>query len=348
MSNKLTITGEEQPFLLYSSDNGDVKLRVLVRDETIWLTQRAMSELFETTADNIGLHLKNIFQEGELIETATTEDFSVIQQEGERQVNRTLKHYNLDAIIAVGYRVNSKRATQFRIWATNILKEYIIKGFVMDDDRLKQGTDAFGEDYFRELLERVRSIRTSERRIYLQITDIFAEISTDYDPKSHKATEFYAMIQNKFHFAITGQTAAEIVYDKADRDAPNMGLTTWKNAPEGRIIQSDVIIAKNYLDEADIKKLERTVSSFFDYIENIIENRITMTMENMAESVDKFLNFNEFKVLIGKGKQSHATAKNKAFAEYAEFNKTQKINSDFEKQISDLKKGNHKNQAIKP
>lgn len=341
MSKDLTTAGE-QPFLLYSGDSGDVRLRVLMREETIWLTQRGMAELFQTTKQNISLHLNNIFKEGELAQEATVKNFLTVQIEGNREVSRELEHYNLDAIIAVGYRVNSKRATQFRIWATNVLKEFIKKGFVMDDERLKQGETIFGEDYFKELLERVRSIRASERRIYLQITDMFAEISTDYNPKSRKATEFYAMVQNKFHYAITGQTAAEIIHGKADKDVPNMGLTTWKNAPDGRILQSDVTIAKNYLEAEEISKLERTVSGFFDYIENIIENRIAMTMADMAESVDKFLSFNEFRLLDGKGKRSGPQAKAKALAEYAEFNKTQKINSDFEKQLAKLAKGKAK------
>ena len=249
---------------------------------------------------------------------------------------RQIKHYNLDAIIAVGYRVNSRRATQFRIWATNILKEFIKKGFVMDDDRLKQAENVFGEDYFKELLERVRSIRASERRIYLQITDIFAEISTDYDSGSKTAQDFYAMVQNKFHFAITGKTAAEIAHQAADHTAPNMGLTTWKNAPDGRILSSDVTVAKNYLKEGEIKKLERTVSGFFDYIENIIENRTKMNMKDMAASVDKFLSFNEYKLLKGKGRISRKRMESKAKAEYAEFNKTQAINSDFEKTVKSL------------
>jgi hypothetical protein len=337
MSKDLT-TGSEQPFLLYSGDGGDVKLRVLMREETIWLTMNQIADLFDIDKSGISRHLKNIYETGELDEKSTVAIFATVQTEGERDVARQLEYYNLDAIIAVGYRVNSKRATQFRIWATNVLKEFIKKGFVMDDQRLKQGETLFGEDYFKELLERVRSIRTSERRIYLQITDIFAEISTDYNPKSRKATEFYAMVQNKFHYAITGHTAAEIVHGKADREAPHMGLTTWKNAPEGRILQSDVTIAKNYLPVDDISKLERTVSGFFDYIENIIENRIAMTMADMAESVDKFLSFNEFRLLAGKGKRSHAQAKRKALAEYAEFNKTQKINSDFEKQLAKVVK----------
>lgn len=286
--------GAESPFLLYAGDDEKVHVRVLIHAEMLWLPQRQMAELFQTTPDNIGLHLKNIFAEGELTESATTEDFSVVQNEGGRTVRRTLKHYNLDAIIAVGYRVSSKRATQFRIWATQILNEYIRKGFVLDDDRLKQGKQVFGEDYFQELLERVRSIRASERRIYQQITDIFAECSVDYDPKSDITQNFYAMVQNKFHFAITGQTAAEIIDAKADRDAPHMGLLTWKNAPNGRILASDVTIAKNYLTEPEIKRLERTISSFFDYIENIIGNRVQTSMADMVKRADKFLIFNEF------------------------------------------------------
>lgn len=319
------------PFLLYATDNEQVRLRVLMHAETLWLTQRLMAELFETTPDNISQHLKNIYAEGELAEPATTEDFSVVQNEGGRAVRRKLKHYNLDAIIAVGYRVSSRRATQFRIWATQVLKEFIKKGFVLDDERLKQGSQAFGEDYFKELLERVRSIRASERRIYQQITDIFAECSIDYDPRSELTQSFYAMVQNKFHYAITGKTAPEIIHSKSDRHAPHAGLLTWKNAPHGRILASDVTIAKNYLSENEIKRLERTVSGFFDYIENIIENRVQMTMADMATSVDRFLSFNEYQVLAGKGRMSKAQADKKALAEYAEFNKTQKIESDFDR-----------------
>jgi hypothetical protein len=336
VSDKLPIPvdeGAETPFLLYAGDDEKVHVRVLIHAETIWLPQRLMAELFQSTTDNIGQHLKNIYAEGELEEMATTEDFSVVQNEGGRAVRRTVKHYSLDSIIAVGYRVNSKRATQFRIWATQILKEYIRKGFVLDDERLKQGKRILGEDYFEELLERVRSIRASERRIYQQITDIFAECSVDYDPRSEITQNFYAMVQNKFHYAITGQTAAEIIYNKADRNAPHVGLLTWKNAPHGRILASDVTIAKNYLTEPEIKRLERTVSSFFDYIENIIENRVQMTMADMSTSVDKFLNFNEYRVLTHKGHISKAEADQKALAEYAEFNKTQKIESDFDRVV---------------
>lgn len=323
----------ETPFLLYARDDEKVHVRVLIQGETLWLPQRLMADLFQTTADNIGLHLKNIYSEGELAEEATAEDFSVVQNEGGRAVRRTLKHYNLDAIIAVGYRVSSRRATQFRIWATQILKEYIKKGFVLDDERLKQGNQVFDEDYFLELLERVRSIRASERRIYQQITDIFAECSVDYDPKAEITQAFYAMVQNKFHFAITGQTAAEIIHAKADRNAPYMGLLTWKNAPHGRVLASDVTVAKNYLSEPEIKRLERTISGFFDYIENIIENRVQMTMADMAQAVDKFLTFNEYRLLPDKGRVSKAQADHKALAEYAEFNKTQKIESDFDRVV---------------
>lgn len=301
MSNDLIRReGREQPFLLYSGDGGDIKLQVLMREETIWLSLTQMADLFGVQKPAISKHLRSIYETGELVKGATVSVLETVQIEGERKIARNIEYYNLDAIIAVGYRVNSKRATQFRIWATNTLKEFIKKGFVMDDERLKQGEVIFGEDYFKELLDRVRSIRTSERRIYLQITDIFAEISTDYNPKSRKAQEFYAMVQNKFHYAITGQTAAEIVHSKADHGVPYMGLTTWKNAPDGRILQSDVTIAKNYLIEEEIKKLERTVSGFFDYIENIIETRIAMTMDDMVQSVDNFLMFNEFRLLEGK------------------------------------------------
>ncbi len=330
----ITVTaGADSPFLLYAGIDEKVHVRVLIHAETLWLPQRQMAELFQTTPDNIGLHLKNIYAEGELAESATAEDFSVVQNEGGRAVRRTLRHYSLDAIIAVGYRVSSRRATQFRIWATQVLNEYIRKGFVLDDERLKQGKQVFGEDYFLELLERVRSIRASERRIYQQITDIFAECSVDYDPRSEVTQTFYAMVQNKFHYAITGQTAAEIINSKVDHTAPHAGLLTWKNAPQGRVLASDVTIAKNYLSEPEIKRLERTISGFFDYIENIIENRVQMSMADMAASVDKFLSFNEYEVLTHRGGISKTQADQKALAEYAEFNRTQKIESDFDRVV---------------
>jgi hypothetical protein len=327
-------------FILYTTPEGAVKLSVLLQDETIWLTQKAMSILFDTTTQNITIHLKNIFESGELEEEATCKDILQVQTEGNREVSRNQKIYNLDAIISVGYRVNSTKATQFRIWATKTLKEYIIKGFVLDDNRLKQAETVFGKDYFKELLERIRSIRASERRIYQQITDIFAECSIDYDPKSEITKNFYALVQNKFHFATTGQTAAEIIYKNVDHSKENMGLTTWENAPEGRILNSDTAIANNYLQEKEIKQLERTVTGYFDYIENLIERENTFTMESLANSVDKFLNFNEYKVLEGKGKISHDKAIKKAGAAYDQFNKSQKIISDFDKQIIQLNKNN--------
>ncbi|TXE14111.1 virulence RhuM family protein [Algoriphagus aquimarinus] len=329
---------QQNNFLLYTAPSGEVRVQVYLQDESVWLTQKAMSLLFDTTPQNITIHLKNIFESGELEEMATCKEILQVQQEGERQVSRKQKFYNLDAIISVGYRVNSSKATQFRIWATQTLKEYIIKGFVLDDERLKQGTTAFGKDYFKELLRRVRSIRASERRIYQQVTDIFAECSIDYDPKSEITKNFYAMVQNKFHFAITGKTAAEIIHLSADAKKENMGLATWKNSPEGRVLKLDVIIAKNYLQEMEIQQLERTVTGYFDYIEGLIERENTFTMEGLAESVNKFLTFNEYRVLSGKGRISKLQADKKAVKEYDEFNKTQKIISDFDKEVKKLKK----------
>ena len=326
----------EIQFVLYNIDQEDIKVKVAVKDETIWVTQRGMAELFDCSADNISLHLKNIYQDGELQENATAEDFSVVQMEGVRQVTRNIRFYNLDAVISVGYRVNSRRATQFRIWATNVLKEFIKKGFVLDDNRLKQGETVFGKDYFRELLERVRSIRASERRIWQQITDVFAECSIDYDKNSTITQDFYATVQNKFHYAITGQTAAEIVYSKADSSKENMGLTTWKHSPEGRILKSDVTIAKNYLDEKQIRKLERTVSGFFDYVEDLIEEERTFTMQQFSEAINAFLSFRQYKILQGKGTVSKLDAERKANQEYEIFNKTQKITSDFDKEVKKI------------
>lgn len=323
-------------FILYTAPNGSIKIEAFIQGETIWLTQLKIANLFDVDRTVVTKHLKNIYQEGELLKETTSAKFAQVQTEGDREVKRNIEYYNLDAIISVGYRVNSTKATQFRIWATNTLKEYIIKGFAMDDDRLKQGTTTFGKDYFKELLGRVRSIRTSERRIYQQITDIFAECSIDYDPKAEVTKKFYATVQNKFHFAITGKTAAEIIYLKADSSKPQMGLTTFKNAPDGRILKLDTGIAKNYLEEKEIKQLERTVSAYFDYIENLIERRNTFTMQALAVSVNKFLNFNEYKVLEGLGTISHQQAINKASSEYDSFNKTQKINSDFDKHIKAL------------
>lgn len=326
----------EMQFLVFGLKNKETKIKALIRDETIWLTQRAMGELFDCSTENVLMHLKNIYKEGELEENLTSKEFLVVQLEGTRNVERNLLFYNLDAIISVGYRINSAKATQFRIWATKVLKEFMTKGFVLDDERLKQGTTAFGKDYFRELLERVRSIRASERRIWQQITDIFAECSIDYNNNTTIAKNFYATIQNKFHYAITGKTAAEIIYLNANHKRENMGLTTWKNSPVGRILKSDTTIAKNYLQEKEIKKLERTVSSYFDYIEGLIERENTFTMAQFAESVDKFLTFNEYKILPDNGKISATDAKEKAEFEYDIFNKTQKIESDFDKIVKKM------------
>lgn len=331
---------KETKFLIYDNPDGKIRVDVFVQDETVWLTQKAMSELFGTTPQNITLHLKNIFESEELQENSTCKEILQVQIEGNRQVSRNQKFYNLDAIISIGYRVNSTKATQFRIWATQTLKEYIIKGFVLDDERLKQGQSVFGKDYFKELLRRVRSIRASERRIYQQVSDIFAECSIDYDKNSETTKNFYAMVQNKFHFAITGNTAAEIIHKSADKEKDNMGLSTWKNAPDGRILKSDVIVAKNYLQEKEISQLERTVTGYFDYIEGLIERENTFTMEQLATSVNKFLSFNEYKILEGKGKISKIQADKKAIKEYDEFNKTQKIISDFDKEIKQI--GNKK------
>ena len=329
MNNKLK-------YLIYHTPEEDVSVNAVIKDETIWLTQKAMAELFECTSDNISLHLKNIFGDGELDKNSVTEKISATATDGK---NYLTQFYNLDAIISVGYRVNSRKATNFRIWATGVLREYMTKGFAMDDERLKQGKTAFGKDYFRELLERVRSIRASERRIWLQITDIFAECSIDYDKDAEVTTEFYAMVQNKFHYAIMGKTAAEIINESADRAKEHMGLTTWKNAPDGRILKSDVTVAKNYLEEKQIRQLERTVTGYFDYIEDLIERENTFTMNEFATSTNEFLAFRKYDILKGKGSVSKKRADAKAKAEYDEFNKTQKIISDFEKGLKSLSKG---------
>jgi hypothetical protein len=325
-------------FILYATPSGDVRLDVFLENETLWLTQKAISLLFDTTPQNITTHIKNVYESNELDEMATCKEILQVQTEGARQVSRTQKMYNLDVIISVGYRVNSTKATQFRIWATNTLKEYIIKGFVLDDKRLKQGQTVFSKDYFKELLQRIRSIRTSERRIYQQITDIFAECSIDYDKNSETTKNFFAMVQNKFHFAITGNTAAEIIYKTADSNKENMGLSSWNNSPEGRILKSDVIIAKNYLQENEIKQLERTITGYFDYIEGLIERENSFTMDQLAISVNEFLTFNKYNILKNKGKVSKLQAAKKAIIEYETFNKNQKIISDFDKQIMKLKR----------
>ena len=325
---------KEIQFLLYSLPDEEGKVQVVIKDETLWCTQKAMAQLFGVGVPAISKHLGHIFEEGELDRTTTVSKMEIVVNRGFRgSVNEEVEFYSLDAIIAVGYRVSSLKATRFRQWATKILHEYIKKGFVMDDERLKQGTAVFGKDYFRELLERVRSIRASERRIWQQITDIYAECSTDYDKNSTTTRDFYAMIQNRFHYAITGQTAAEIVYTKADHTKEHMGLTTWKNAPDGRILKSDVNIANNYLQEKEIRQLERAVTGFFDYIEDLIERENTFNMEQFSASVNEFLAFRRYQILPDKGKISAAEAKQKAENEYDIFNRTQRIDSDFDKEI---------------
>lgn len=325
----LTTNDEITEFLLYTTPRGGVKVEVLLNNETLWLTQKRIAELFGVGIPAISKHLKNIFDSNELEQNSV---ISILETTAEDGKNYQTQYYNLDAVISVGYRVNSTQATHFRIWATNLLKEYIIKGFALDDERLKNGK-YFGKDYFRELLERIRSIRASERRIYQQITDIFAECSIDYDRNSETTRQFYAHVQDKFHYAITGNTASEIIYNKADANKPLMGMMSYKNSPHGRILKSDTIVGKNYLSEHEIKQLERTVSAFFDYIETIVERRNTLTMQTFAESVNKFLAFNEYKILEGYGQISRQQAEQKAFYEYNKFNKLQKIESDFDNLI---------------
>lgn len=328
--------------IIYQTENEDIKVDVYFEDDTFWMTQKSIVELFQSSKSNISEHLTNIFKEGELEENSAVRIFRTTASDGK---NYNIKYYNLDAIIAVGYRVNSIQATRFRQWATQTLKEYIVKGFVLNDDMLKNGK-TFGKDYFKELLERVRSIRASERRIWLQITDIYAECSTDYDKDSPTTKYFYATIQNKFHYAITGKTAAEIIYEKSDANKENMGLTTRKNSPSGRILKSDSTIAKNYLTEKEIKALERNISSYFDYIEDLIERENTFTMEEFKNSVNEFLSFRRYDILPNNnhGKVSKKQAEIKAHGEYDKFNKTQKINSDFDKLLKrSLENQNYKN-----
>lgn len=331
---------QKTEFLLFQSQDGEdeARIQVAVKDETIWLTQKGMADLFGVGVPAVAKHLENIYQDAELQRDTTISILEMVRQEGARSVSRKVMFYNLDAIISVGYRVNSRRATQFRIWATGVLKEYMRKGFALDDERLKQGRAVFGKDYFRELLERVRSIRASERRIWQQITDIFAECAIDYDRGSEEASDFYAMVQNKFHYAITGQTAAEIIISRSDHTKENMGLETWKHAPDGRILKSDVIVAKNYLPEKEIKRLERAVTGFFDYIEDLIERENTFTMEQFASSVDEFLHFRRYQILPDKGKVKKADAERYAKGEYDIFNRTQPIESDFDREVKKLLK----------
>ena len=322
----------KKEFLIYSDENGDVKVNVMLINDDLWLTQELIAELFGKARSTITEHIKNIFDEGELDEKSNVGKIDIANS------NKPVKIYNLNVIIAVGYRVNSRKATQFRIWATKVLNEYIRKGFVLDDERLKNAENFFNKDYFKELLERIRSIRASERRIWQQITDIYAECSIDYDKNSEVTKEFYATVQNKFHYAITGSTAPEIIYKNADSKKENMGLTTWKNSPNGRILKSDVMIAKNYLDEKQIRRLERTVSGYFDYIEDLVERENTFTMEEFAESINAFLEFRKYDILKDKGTISRKEAEEKAEIEYNKFNKKQKIRSDFDKLLLETRK----------
>lgn len=330
----------EHEIVLYQIDNTNVCVNVIFKDETFWLTQRAMAEMFECTSDNISLHLKNIYKEEELEELSTTEYFSVVQNEGNRSVTRKVKCYNLDAIIAVGYRVNSKKATHFRQWATKTLKEYIMKGFVLNDDLLKNGKP-FGKDYFDELLERIREIRASERRAYQKITDVFEQCSYDYDKNSEITKNFYAFIQNKLHFAVTGKTAAELIYERADSQKPGMGLTTWKDAPDGKILKRDVSVAKNYLNEKELSRLNRLVTMFIDYAELMAEDGVLMGMQDWVEQTNQFLKNNRRNVLEGKGKVSHDTAIKKAKEEYEIFRISQdkEYISEFDREIEKYLRG---------
>ena len=328
----------EIQFLMYDSDD---TVEVIVRDETLWATQKSISKLFDVKIPAISKHLKNIFESGELNEERTVSKMETVQEEGSREVKRETTFYNLDVIISIGYRVNSQKATKFRIWATDVLRDYLQKGFKIDEERMKQGGTVFNQDYFKELLETVRSIRTSERRIWQQITDVFSEISYDYDKNSEITKKFYATVQNKFHYAITGKTAAEIVYQSANKDKMHMGLTTWKNSPDGRILQSDVTVAKNYLQEKEIRGLERSVSAYFDYVERLLEDETLLGMEDFATSIDKFLEFNRYEILEGNGKISQKKAQEKAIGEYQEFNRNQSIESDFDKQIKKLQGGDN-------
>ncbi|MBQ9829096.1 MAG: virulence RhuM family protein [Akkermansia sp.] len=327
------------PFILYNTPDSQGRVQVYVKDDTLWATQKAISELFDVSVSSVSKHLRNIYEEEELTESATIAKNEIVVSRGFRgEVKEDITFYNLDAIISVGYRVNSRKATKFRQWATQTLNDYIRKGFVMDDERLKQGESLFGKDYFRELLERVRSIRASERRIWQQITDIFAECSTDYDKNASETRNFYAMVQNKFHYAITGKTAAEIIWESADHTKNHMGLLSWKHAPEGRVLKSDVTIAKNYLTEKEIRRLERAVSGFFDYIEDLIEQENCFSMAQFAESINAFLSFRRYKILPNNGGVSKAQADAKAESEYDIFNRKQLIHSDFDKQVQKMLK----------
>jgi len=338
--NKNNLPDKQSNFLLYTGNDGKINVEVFLKDETVWLTQKAMGSLFGVESHTITYHLKEIFRSGELDEKVTTRKIRAVQNEGKRQVTRKLDFYNLDAIISVGYRVNSYQATQFRIWATRTLKEYIIKGFVLDDERLKQGKQVFGKDYFDELLERIREIRASERRFYQKITDIYT-LSADYDKNAPITKEFFATVQNKLHWAITGKTAAEIIYDSADATKIYMGLTNWKHAPDGKVLKSDVAVAKNYLSEAHIKELNQIVSAYLDLAENRAQRQILMKMTDWIEFLHNFLELSNYPILQDKGKVSALEAKLKAGQEYEEYRVTQDRDyiSDFDKEIQRIKGG---------
>ncbi len=331
------LSPQSSDIIFYSSPAGDVKVEVFFREETFWLSQKRMGELFNVESNTITYHLKEIFKTAELQEDRTTRKIRVVQKEGNRNVSRDVDFYNLDAIIAVGYRVNSYEATQFRIWATKTLREFIVKGFVLDDERLKQG-QRFGKDYFDELLERIREIRASERRFYLKITDIYEQCSIDYNKNAEVTKTFFKTVQNKLHWAITGKTAAQIIAERASADKPNMGLQTWKNAPDGKILKSDVLVAKNFLAEKEIKELERVVSMYLDYAENQAARQVAMKMTDWIAKLDAFLQFNEYQVLEDAGKVSHEVAKRLAEEEFEKFRVIQDKNfvSDFERETKKL------------
>ena len=331
---------QQGEILLYNNDGEKEFVSVVFQDETFWLTQKGMAELFACSTENVIQHLKNIYAEEELTPEATAKKFLVVRQEGSRQVRRTLEHYNLDAIIAVGYRVNSKKATRFRQWATKTLKEYITKGFVLNDDMLKNGKP-FGRDYFDELLERIREIRASERRAYQKIADVFEQCSYDYDKNSDTTKAFYAFVQNKLHFAVTGKTAAELISERATLDSPTMGLTTWKGAPDGKILKSDTLVAKNYLNEKELSRLNRLVTMFIDYAELMAEDEQLMSMQDWLDETDRFLTNNRRKVLEGKGHVSREAAVKKVSDIYAEFRKKQDADyvSEFDRAMEHYLKG---------
>lgn len=341
-------TPQYNDIIFYNTPTGDVKIEVIFNDETFWITQKQMAELFGVEVPAINKHLSNIYETGELDEKATISILETVQQEGTRMVKRNVEFYNLDAIIAVGYRVNSHQATQFRIWATKTLREFIIKGFVLDDERLKQGK-RFGKDYFDELLERIREIRASERRFYLKITDIYEQCSIDYNKDAEITKKFFKTVQNKLHWAITGKTAAELIADRADASQPNMGLTTWKNAPQGKILKSDIGTAKNYMQEKEIKELERIVTMYLDFAELQAERQVPMKMSDWVSRLDAFLQFNEYNILRDAGKVSHDVAMKLAEKEFDKFRVVQDQNfvSDFEKEVKKLKESNIKTPAKK-